>query len=78
MNLIVCHKSIDKKKMTCAGAVAVLSKVGRLPVIARLGLVVGVIAREDIAASAAMVIDPSQLAQVGCKNTGSKQRANIC
>lgn len=54
----VCHKTLNKSRMTCAGAVGVMSKVGQLPVIARLGLAFGVISKEDIAASAAMVIDP--------------------
>lgn len=58
----VCHKTLHKKRMTCAGAVGIMSKVGQLPVIARLGLAVGAITRADIAASAAMVIDPSDLA----------------
>lgn len=47
--------------MTCAGAVAVMAKLERLPVIARLGLQVGVISNEDIAASMAMVLDPATL-----------------
>ena len=38
-----------------------MSKLGRLPVIARLGLVCGVITEADIQASADMVIDPSTL-----------------
>lgn len=59
----VCHKTLDKERMTCAGAVGLMSKLGRLPVIARLGLVYGVITRDDIAASVAMVIEPSDLAQ---------------
>ena len=57
----VCHKTLNKNRMTCAGAVGVMSKVGQLPVIARLGLAFGVITKEDIAASAAMVIDPADL-----------------
>lgn len=57
----VCHKTLDKERMTCAGAVAVMSRLGRLPLIARLGLVYGVITTADIAASAEMVIDPSSL-----------------
>lgn len=68
----VCHKTLDKKRMTCAGVVAVLYKAGRLPVIARLGLVFGVITVEDIAASADMVIDPSQLAIGRCKQRGAR------
>ena len=63
----VCHKSLHKERMTCAGAVAILSKAGRLPVIARLGLAVGVITLEDIKASAKMVIDPSQVTLGRCK-----------
>lgn len=58
----VCHKTLDKERMTCAGAVGVMSKLGRLPVIARLGLAYGVITKADIEASAGMVIDPSTLA----------------
>lgn len=57
----VCHKTLEKERMTCAGAVALMSKLGRLPVIARLGLAYGVITEDDIVASAAMVIDPSSL-----------------
>lgn len=57
----VCHKSLDKERMTCAGAVGLLSKLGRLPVIARLGLACGVITKDDIDASAAMVIEPEAL-----------------
>ena len=58
----VCHKTLDKERMTCAGAVAVMSKLGRLPVIARLGLSYGIITSDDIEASAAMVIEPNTLA----------------
>jgi Family of unknown function (DUF6283) len=57
----VCHKTLNKNRMTCAGAVGAMSKIGQLPVIARLGLVFGVITKDDIAASAAMVIDPANL-----------------
>nr|WP_314711379.1 DUF6283 family protein [uncultured Comamonas sp.] len=57
----VCHKTLEKERMTCAGAVALMSKLGRLPVIARLGLAYGVITEDDIVASAAMVIEPSTL-----------------
>jgi len=60
-NTFVCHKTLHTERMTCAGAVAVMSKIGQLPVIARLGLVVGIITQGDIAASADMVIDPSTL-----------------
>lgn len=56
-----CHKTVDSERMTCAGAVAVMAKLQRLPVIARLGLQVGVISNEDIAASMAMVLDPATL-----------------
>lgn len=58
----VCHKTLNKERMTCAGAVGIMSKLGRLPVIARLGLAYGVITKDDIVASAAMVIEPSSLA----------------
>lgn len=58
----LCHKTLHKKRMTCAGAVGFMSKVGQLPVIARLGLAVGVITQVDIEASAAIVIDPADLA----------------
>ena len=54
----VCHKTLRSERMTCAGAVGVMSKLGRLPLIARLGLVMGLITKQDIEASAAMVIDP--------------------
>lgn len=58
----VCHKTLEQERMTCAGAVGLMSKLGRLPVIARLGLACGVITNDDIAASAAIVIEPSDLA----------------
>lgn len=58
----VCHKTLNKERMTCAGAVGIMSKLGRLPVIARLGLAYGVITKDDIVASSAMVIEPSSLA----------------
>ena len=57
----VCHKTIETGRMTCAGAVGVMAKLGQLPVIARLGLCVGVITNRDIAASADMVLDPNSL-----------------
>lgn len=62
LQTFVCHKTLDKERMTCAGAVSIMAKLGRLPVIARLGLAYGVITRGDIEASAALVIDPSDLA----------------
>ena len=62
LQTFVCHKTLDTGRMTCAGAVAIMSKLGRLPVIARLGLACGVITKDDIAASAAMVIEPNALA----------------
>lgn len=58
----VCHKTLGKERMTCAGAVGLMSKLGQLPVIARLGLAYGVITKADIEASAAMVIEPRDLA----------------
>lgn len=57
----VCHKTLDKERMTCAGAVGFLSKLDRLPVIARLGLACGIISQADITASAALVIEPGNL-----------------
>lgn len=65
------HKTLDTgERMTCAGAVSLMSKLGRLPVIARLGLVYGVITPRDIEASAAMVIDPDDMA-LGDLQTGT-------
>lgn len=52
-----CHKTKYKDRQTCAGAVAVMAKLGRLPVIARLGLRVGVITVADIEASKLLVIE---------------------
>lgn len=57
----VCHKTLDSQRMTCAGAVAAMAKLGRLPVIARLGLVHEVITVADIEASKQLVIEPEQL-----------------
>lgn len=57
----VCHKTLDTERMTCAGAVGLMSKLGHLPMIARLGLAYGVLTKSDIAASAAMVIEPIDL-----------------
>lgn len=59
LKTFVCHKTLDGNRMTCAGAVGVMHKNGRLPVIARLGLAQGLISHEDIVASAAMVIEPA-------------------
>lgn len=56
-----CHKSLGGERMMCAGAVAVMAKLGRMPVIARLGLVTGVITQADVEASMALVIDPATL-----------------
>jgi len=66
----VCHNTLNKVRMTCAGAVGIMSKLERLPVIARLGLAYGVITEDDISASAALVIEPSalDLPSVGAKN----------
>lgn len=57
----VCHKTLETGRMTCAGAVGLMSKLGRLPVIARLGLAVGVITRKDIDAIEQMVIEPAEI-----------------
>ncbi len=61
MSTFVCHKTLDTQRMTCAGAVAVMAKLGCLPVIARLGLVHEVITKADIEASKQLVIYPSDL-----------------
>lgn len=58
----VCHKTLQTGRMTCAGAVGLMSKLGRLPMIARLGLAVGVITEQDIEASSAMVVDAREMA----------------
>lgn len=64
--------------MTCAGAVAVMHKLGRLPVIARLGLMMGVIEESDIEASAAVVIDPATLELSMAESGGpSSRRARV-
>lgn len=62
MGTFVCHKTLSKKPATCAGAVGLLSKAGRLPVIARLALSWGLLTKEDIEASAAMVVDLDDVA----------------
>ena len=54
----VCHKTLDSERMTCAGALGLMSKLGHLPLIARLGISVGVITAADIEASALMTIEP--------------------
>lgn len=61
MSTFVCHKTLDTERQTCAGAVGVLYKLGRLPVITRLALATGVIQQSDVEASARMVIDPATL-----------------
>jgi hypothetical protein len=70
----VCHKTLGNQRMTCAGAVAVMAKLGRLPVIARLGLVHGIIDKADIEASKQLVIEPDNLA-LGCRPAEPKQFA---
>lgn len=57
-NTFVCHKTLESGRMTCAGAVGVMSKLERLPFIARLGLAMGVITQSDVKISETMVIDP--------------------
>lgn len=57
----ICHKTLNTDRMTCAGAVAVMAKLGRLPLIARLGLVHEVITRADIETSKQLVIDPNEM-----------------
>lgn len=61
MRTFVCHKTLDRERMTCAGAVAVLTKMGAMPVIARLGLATGAITREDIEAGKATTIERQDL-----------------
>lgn len=70
----VCHKTLDSERMTCAGAVAVMAKLERLPVIARLGLHVGVLSEDDIAESMALVLDPSTMNINATKHTGTRKR----
>lgn len=60
-NTFVCHKTLETERMTCAGALGVMSKLGRLPVIARVGLATGAITMADITASEAVVISPECL-----------------
>lgn len=57
----VCHKTLDAERMTCAGAVGVMAKMGRLPLIARLGLAVGVITPNDVKACSEAVLDTNSL-----------------
>lgn len=63
----VCHRTLDTEKQTCAGFLALMSKMDRLPVIARIGLHLGSITESDIAASAKLVIGQEDLdmAQIG-------------
>ena len=56
-----CHKTKYSARQTCAGAVAVMAKLGRLPVIVRLGLRLGVITVDDIEASKLLVIDAPEV-----------------
>lgn len=56
----VCHKTLDGVRQTCAGAVGLMAKAGRLPIIARLALATGHLSPQDIEQSAAAVIDPPQ------------------
>lgn len=58
----VCHKTLDTQRSTCAGSLGVMAKIGRMPVIGRFGLALGIITASDIEASAALVVDPSDLA----------------
>lgn len=60
----VCHKTLNGERKTCAGALGVMYKLGRLPVIARLALTIGLIRQEDIVASADMVLDPSDVTAI--------------
>ena len=58
---LLSQKTLHSQRMTWAAAVAVMAKLGRLPVIARLGLVHEVITVADIEASKQLVIDPNDL-----------------
>lgn len=73
-NTFVCHKTLETERMTCAGAVAVMAKLDQLPVIARLGLIVGAITEGDIEASQSMVLDPTTL-RLKVSTPGVKRRA---
>src|SRR3989344_9461516 len=53
----VFHKTLNQERMTCAGALGLMSKLGRFPVVARLGLVCGVISQAHIAAIVSIAID---------------------
>ncbi len=61
MSTFNCHKTLDTEPQTCAGAIAALDKLGRLPFIGRLAVDAGVIEQSDLEASKAMVIDPNTL-----------------
>lgn len=57
----VCHKTLESNKQTCAGFLALMSKMDRLPVIGRLGLHTGLITNDDIEASRKLVIEKEDL-----------------
>lgn len=71
----VCHKTLGSERMTCAGAVAVLTKLGRMPVIARVGLATGVITRADIEASSELTIGAQDLDSRACVATNQAAQA---
>lgn len=52
------HKTLGGVRQTCAGAVGLMAKAGRLPIIARLALATGHLTDHDIQQSAALVVDP--------------------
>ncbi|MEQ6436225.1 DUF6283 family protein [Comamonas sp. w2-DMI] len=57
----VCHKTLDKQRQTCAGFLALMQKIGQLPVAGRLGVGFGIITEADIDQSAKLVIGREDL-----------------
>lgn len=59
-SIFVCHKTLDSKQVSaCMGALGYLWREGRrMPVMARLALVYGLITKEDLEAVQADLIDP--------------------
>lgn len=71
----VCHKTLDKERKTCAGFVGVMSKLNRLPIIARLGITYGVITIADVRACENMVIEPADMKLMLAEGTGRTHSA---
>lgn len=61
----VCHKTLDKERKTCAGAVGFMSKLDQLPLVAILARHYGYFTEDDIAKAESMVIEPADLAHCG-------------